>query len=112
MFITVSSSISVTPRCHWVSAWLLRFLARPFVSIDGSEHGARWGTALTVIVPPGRHTVSAGIRYRGFKTLLGVRPQQLQIDVDRHIELKAQNGLLNHEPFRITTTRELSEPSR
>lgn len=101
----MASSISVTPRPYWLSVWLLRPLARPFVVIDGNEHAARWAKALTIAVPAGRHTVSVGMRYRGFASLLGLRPIQVETDHGHHIQLQARNGLFYGEPFYITADR-------
>ena len=98
----VDSSISVTSRPHWLSRWLIRPLARPFVVIDGVEHAARWDTALTVAVPAGRHTVGVGMRYRGFAALLGSCPVQVQTDRGQQIQLQARNGLFDGEPFYVT----------
>lgn len=101
----MDSSISVTPRPYWLGAWLLRPLARPFVVIDGVEHRARWGADLTVPVTAGPHTVGAGIRYRGFAALLGIRLVTVETGPGHQIRLKAQNGLFNAEPFYITAAQ-------
>ena len=104
-FVRVNGLISVTARPHWVSGWLLRPLARPVVVIDGAEHAARWGTAVTVAVPAGRHTVGVGMRYRGFTSLLGVCPVHLNTELGHEVRLRARNGLFNGEPFYVTVAR-------
>lgn len=60
---------------------------------------------MTVPVPAGPHTVGAGMRYRGFASLLGVRPVQVETVPGGQIRLKAQNGLFNGEPFYVTAAR-------
>lgn len=101
----MDSAISVTPRPYWVSTWLLRPMARPFVVIDGAEYPARWGADLTVAVSEGPHSVGVGMRYRGFKALLGVREKKVDLRGGFPVRLNACNGLFNSEPFYLTAAR-------
>lgn len=92
----------LTVRPHWLGAWFLRMAARPVVVVNDIEHAASWGSPCTVALPAGRHSVAAGIRYRGTEALLGTCPVRITVRQDEDQKLLATNGMLNHEPFRIT----------
>ncbi|GAB3558553.1 hypothetical protein GCM10027344_07870 [Spelaeicoccus albus] len=92
----------MTVKAHWMNWWLLRPMTRPYVLIDGVEYKADWRTPVHIDVDSGTHEISAGIRYRGFTSLLGVRAVSVHVDAGQTVRLLARNGLFNHEPFYVT----------
>ncbi|RAX49410.1 hypothetical protein DQ353_10265 [Arthrobacter sp. AQ5-05] len=92
----------LTVHPHWLGAWFLRMAARPVVVVNDIEHAACRGSPCKVALPAGRHSVAAGIRYRGTEALLGACPARITMADDEDQKILATNGMLNHKPFRIT----------
>lgn len=98
-----SLSVAVTP--HWFNGWFLRLLAVPVVRVDGADQTVAWGRAATVNVVSGLHTVAAGARYRGTRSVLGLEPADVRVADGEHLRLAARNGPLNHQPFTVRPER-------
>ena len=98
----MQSSLTVTPRTHWMNGWFLRMFARPVVRVDGADHAAQWSRPLTRAVAPGVHRVGAGARYRGFSSVLGVEEASVEVREGEQRLFEARNGFFNHEPFTVT----------
>lgn len=98
----MAAQLILTVRPHPVSAWFLRPTAEPVVLVDGTEHRARWNKRHVLELAEGTYTVSAGLRYRGTKPVLGTKPLQVTLTDGRSTELVAVNGLLNHSPFTLS----------
>ncbi|CCQ15025.1 putative uncharacterized protein [Rhodococcus sp. AW25M09] len=86
---------------HWVNASLVRTFARPFVTIDGTEHRQSWSESSSYEVQPGAHEVTAFIRYRGTKVALGTGRRTVTVDAGQYVSLRARNGWANHMPFEL-----------
>jgi hypothetical protein len=95
----VGTTVWVVVRPYWLSSWFLRVFAVPFVLVDGTEYRANWSRPLHLAVPPGQQLIGAGIRYPGMRRLLGYRPTTVNALPDVEMQILAQNGLLNSEPF-------------
>lgn len=100
----------MTVRGAWVSAWVLRVAARPFVVVDDHPYAARWGRPTTVSVEAGAHSLGVGIRYRGFTALLGVDTRAVSVPEHQLLRFVAKNGILNSEPFYIRVVSGEREP--
>lgn len=99
----MKSSVTVTPRAHWVNAWFLRPFARPVVRMDGNDHEARWGRPLRFEVAAGPHEIGVGARYRRSISVLGVAGTRIEIPPEQNVMVEARNGVLNHQPFVLRT---------
>ncbi|MEV0985282.1 hypothetical protein AB0I45_13145 [Brevibacterium sp. NPDC049920] len=97
----MSSSVTVTPRTHWINGWFLRIFARPVVIVDDVEHRAGWDRALRVDVAAGRHRVAVGACYRGTSSIVGAEESSLEVDHGQVIAVEAKNGVFNHHPFTV-----------
>nr|WP_314144666.1 hypothetical protein [uncultured Rhodococcus sp.] len=86
---------------HWVNASLVRTLARPFVTVDGVEHRQSWIAPSAYTLEPGRHELTAFIRYRGTNAALGTGRRTVMVQPGQHISLRARNGWANHMPFEL-----------
>lgn len=91
MFVTVSP--------HWINAWVLLPLARPFVQVDGAELVARWDHTQVLSVDAGEHLVETFIRYKGFQAKLGIGTLKVEVHQGEEVEIAARNGWANHMPF-------------
>ena len=98
---SVTSSLELTARGHWLNAWFLYAFGKPVLVVDGDEHPIRWRRAVRVPVSAGKHTVSVGFRYLGTPWLLGVRERGYVVPHDGTLRLSAMNGPLNSEPFYV-----------
>jgi hypothetical protein len=99
----MSSTLTVTPRAHWMNTLIVRPLSTPYISVDGTARRAAWNRPLTVPVDEGTHQVAVGIRYFDRGTSLGEEPLEVNVqddDTDQYFE--ARNGPLNHQPFALT----------
>jgi len=95
----MGSSVTVTPRAHWMNAWFLRLLARPIVRFDGEEQEAAWGRPCRIETVPGSHRVAVGARYRGTARVLGIAELPLEVAPGQSVVAEARNGVFNHQPF-------------
>ena len=98
------AGVTVVVTGHWLSAWFLRLLARPWVVVDGEERRVRWGEPTPVSLPEQPVLVGAGVRYLGRGPLLGCE----QEPYGGHLgarggapRLTLRNGFWNHTPFRL-----------
>ncbi len=91
--------LSVTVSPHWVSAWVLLPLARPFVQLDGAEHVARWRHPLALRVDAGEHLVETFLRYKGFGAPLGTGKLIVEVPPGEDVAVAARNGWANHMPL-------------
>lgn len=98
----MSSTLIVTLRPHWFNAWLVLLAAKPVLTIDGIEQALSWNVPHQALPPAGAHTVSAGLRYRGSKTTLGVSTLNVVLQDQEPKELVAKIGWANHMPFVFT----------
>lgn len=107
----MSSSVTVTPRTHWVNGWFLRLFARPVVRFDGVDHDARWGRPLQVKAAVGSHEVGVGARYRGWASVLGVAELRIEVAAEKHVAVEARNGFFNHQPFVVYAPESAHDPA-
>lgn len=98
----MSSTLIITLRAHWFNAWFVYLAAKPVLTIDGAEQTLRWNTAHKAVLPVGAHSVSAGLRYRGSKAVLGVSTLNVVLRNNEPKELVAKIGWANHSPFMFT----------
>jgi hypothetical protein len=97
------STLTVTPRAHWMNALIVRPLSTPYISVDGTAHRAACNRPLTVPVDEGTHRVTVGIRYFDRGTRLGEEPLEVEVRGDAPDQrFEARNGPLNHQPFALT----------
>lgn len=99
---STDAAITVTIAPHWVNGLLLRPAARPVVQIDGDDHVARWGSAVTVRVPTGPHRVRAFFRYRGTKSDLGATQREVDVAAGDTWHFVAKHGLTNGSGLHFT----------
>ncbi len=98
-------TIRVAVAGHWINAWFMRLFARPYVVVDGRRRRARWGKPVTFDVPETDVELGAGIRYFDRGPLLGYEPRAVRVgelSADSSGVLVFRNGLLNHQPFRLS----------
>lgn len=107
----MTSSVTVTPRTHWVNGWFVRLFARPVVRLDGIDHEARWGRPLQVEATVGSHEVGVGARYRGTASILGVAGSHIEVPEGQHIAVEARNGFFNHQPFVVHAPESTADPA-
>ncbi|MET9326068.1 hypothetical protein [Tsukamurella sp. NPDC003166] len=98
----MGSAIEVTVSAHWINSWFLRALTIPILTVDGTERALSWRQPFRLSVEPGQHRVAVGVRYRGFAAVLGQEPITAQVAAETTVRLRAKNGPLNSDPFRIT----------
>lgn len=98
----MSCTLIVTLRAPWFNAWFVYLAARPVLAIDGTEQTLRWNAPHKTLIPAGARTVSAGLRYRGSKAVLGVSTLNLVLREQEPTELVAKIGWTNHTPFMFT----------
>ena len=98
----MSSTLIVTLRQNWFNAWFVLLAAKPVLTIDGIEQTLSWNDPHKTPLPAGAHTVSAGLRYRGSKAVLGVSTLNLVLREQEPTELVAKIGWANHTPFMFT----------
>lgn len=98
----MSSNLTLTLRAHWLNAWFVYLATRPVLTINGIEQTIKWNTPHKALLPAGVHTVSAGLRYRGSKSVLGVSSLSVVMRDPEPKELLAKIGWANHTPFMFT----------
>ncbi|NMO03629.1 hypothetical protein HH308_20650 [Gordonia sp. TBRC 11910] len=98
----MTSAIEVVVGAHWVNGWFVYALARPIVAVDETEHAVRWNKAALIHCEAGAHRVAVGIRYRGWRRVLGTVPVDVRVDGGTTLRLRAVNGPLNSDPWRIS----------
>jgi hypothetical protein len=98
----MTTAIAVHFRLSWVNGWFICALARPFVSVDGVEHEARWTGDTVVDAPSGAAEVAAYFRYRGSHLNLGTGKIVLDVAEGRTVRVEARNGVMNQTPFALS----------
>ena len=98
----MSSTLTLTLRAHWFNAWFVYLAAKPVLTIDGTEQTTSWNAPYKALLPDGVHTVSAGLRYRGSKVVLGVSTINVVLKGQEPKALVAKIGWANHMPFVFT----------
>ncbi len=95
-------------RPHWINAWFLRLLARPYTRLDGAEHSCRWNRETILDVAEGVHAVETFIRYKGTSSDLGTGRTTTTVQPGEDVRVEACNGWMNGTPF----TPRVAEPSQ
>ncbi|MDV6264197.1 hypothetical protein [Rhodococcoides yunnanense] len=95
------ATIEIEFAPHWVNAAPVRTFARPFVTIDGTEHRQSWTEPSTYALEPGSHEITAFIRYRGTNAALGTGRRTVTVQAGQQVSLRARNGWANHMPFEL-----------
>ncbi|ADG79642.1 putative protein OS=Tsukamurella paurometabola (strain ATCC 8368 / DSM / CCUG 35730 /CIP 100753 / JCM 10117 / KCTC 9821 / NBRC 16120 / NCIMB 702349/ NCTC 13040) OX=521096 GN=Tpau_3049 PE=4 SV=1 [Tsukamurella paurometabola] len=97
---TATLRIAFAP--HWVNAWFVRIVYRPWVQLDdGVPHLARWRAPIDIPVVAGHRTVTTFLRRR-WQSGASPRISQRAITVDvpeGTMLVQVRNGPLNHNPF-------------
>lgn len=93
------SSVTVTVKGHWISAWIMYPFARPYVVINGVETKVRWGRPQTFAIASSDVHLGAGIRYFNRGPLFGHEPRALESPDVRTGAFVLRNGFWNHQPF-------------
>ncbi|GAA1407965.1 hypothetical protein AUR04nite_13350 [Glutamicibacter uratoxydans] len=94
--------VCIIPCTHWINGWFLRLFSVPVISIDAVEHTGVWGKSSSFEIADPSSRISVGARYRGSSQVLGRLELQLQLEQVESMTLRARNGLLNHEPFKLS----------
>ncbi len=76
-------------RPHWINAWFLRPLARPYTRVDGAEHTCRWNRETILDVAAGAHAVETFIRYKGTSSDLGTGRTTITVQPGEDVRVEA-----------------------
>ncbi|MEW1959516.1 hypothetical protein [Kineococcus sp. NPDC059986] len=94
-----TARLRLLARAHWVNAWVLHPLARPFARLDGREHPLVWKRVVDLPVEAGPHVLETFVRYRGSASTLGTGRLEFTAAAGETVEVLARNGPLNHQPL-------------